>query len=39
MDIAKSFFNVRDHEGYFGKEDHSVRMFIRLILMCLQIIN
>lgn len=24
MDIAKSLFNVRDHEGYVGKDDHNV---------------
>lgn len=24
MDLAKSFFNVRDHEGYVGKEEHNV---------------
>jgi hypothetical protein len=24
MDLAKSFFNVRDHDGYVGKEEHNV---------------
>lgn len=24
MDIAKSFFGSRDHEGYVGKEEHAV---------------
>lgn len=28
MDIAKSFFNVRDHEGYVGKEEHNVNILI-----------
>ncbi|KAK5639179.1 hypothetical protein RI129_011671 [Pyrocoelia pectoralis] len=27
MDIAKSLFNHRDHEGYVGKEDHNKREF------------
>ncbi|XP_012284092.1 small G protein signaling modulator 3 homolog [Orussus abietinus] len=26
MDIAMSLFNVRDHEGYVGKEDHDKKM-------------
>ncbi|XP_071873185.1 small G protein signaling modulator 3 homolog isoform X2 [Bombus fervidus] len=26
MDIAKSLFNVRDHEGYVGKEDHNKKL-------------
>lgn len=25
MDIAKSILGVRDHQGYVGKEEHSVR--------------
>lgn len=33
MDIAKSLFNVRDHEGYVGKEDHNVSIFIYSISM------
>ncbi|KAI4485300.1 hypothetical protein M0804_006805 [Polistes exclamans] len=30
MDIAKSFFNVRNHEGYVGKEDHNKKLEISL---------
>ncbi|XP_046818456.1 small G protein signaling modulator 3 homolog isoform X1 [Vespa velutina] len=30
MDIAKSFFNVRDHEGYVGKEEHNKKLEINL---------
>jgi hypothetical protein len=26
MEIAKSLFSVRDHEGYVGKEDHDVNI-------------
>ncbi|XP_008551233.1 small G protein signaling modulator 3 homolog [Microplitis demolitor] len=26
MDLAKSLFNVRDHEGYVGKEDHNKKL-------------
>ncbi|OXU22236.1 hypothetical protein TSAR_016879 [Trichomalopsis sarcophagae] len=26
MEIAKSLFNVRDHEGYVGKEDHDKKL-------------
>lgn len=25
MDVAKSLFGARDHEGYAGKEEHMVR--------------
>lgn len=28
MDIAKSLFNVRDHEGYIGKEDYNVSVYL-----------
>lgn len=24
MEMAKSFFGSRDHEGYVGKEEHAV---------------
>jgi len=27
MDLAKSFFNVRDHDGYVGRDEHSVSIF------------
>lgn len=30
MDITKSFFNLRDHEGYVGKEDHNKKLEITL---------
>ncbi|CAL1686059.1 unnamed protein product [Lasius platythorax] len=26
MDLAKSFFNVRDHDGYVGKEEHNKKL-------------
>lgn len=32
MDIAKSFFSSRDHEGYVGKDEHTVsyhKIYIR----------
>lgn len=25
MDVAKSLFGTRDHEGYVGKDEHMVR--------------
>ncbi|XP_066590271.1 small G protein signaling modulator 3 homolog [Prorops nasuta] len=31
MDIAKSFFNVRDHEGYVGKEDHNKKLDVSVL--------
>lgn len=30
MEIAKSLFQVRDHEGYVGKEDHNVSSYLYL---------
>lgn len=41
MEIAKSLFNVRDHEGYVGKEDHNVNtyIFINVLSIYLQFIS
>lgn len=27
MEMAKSFFGTRDHDGYVGKEEHSVNYY------------
>lgn len=31
MEMAKSFFGSRDHEGYVGKEEHAVSKYILCI--------
>lgn len=39
MDLAKSLFENRNHEGYVGKDAHTVRMenIVLKLVICLHI--
>lgn len=37
MDMAKSLFGTRDHDGYVGREEHSVSVSFFLYILCFEI--
>lgn len=39
MDVAKSLFGNRDHEGYVGKDEHMVGFLVFVVIWNLENFN